>query len=705
MPDTSLYLSEIEIINKSALPFREKLLALKQLLERLCKSLTHDEPMQFSTLFSRIVFVSQKFDLEKQTEWQLQNLRVKASELRKKPNVDFDKSAYLRAERAVISLCHAVSGNASISYFGSAQQPLSNQNQSVAEPKTPYLTNSFRAYLLKIDRKKKLLHVIPEKFPETKVTVKYGVTPDNNAFDTSVEQFWESAQLNLINGTIDKNGYLVPKTIVLEPDYLIDASAIAECFQDYSTSPLHYFRNKFEEKENRSYLLLGNLANFFLDELIFAQDVDSVNFDNIFLQSFKQSPFEYASCEDIRSDADFLAFMEKAKTQFVNIRRVIKKDFPRRGIDVHQCTLEPSFFSSTFGFQGRLDLLHLPPDAQQAHIVELKSGKLPYPAYDTGKIALNHEVQTAVYRLMVESVFGKNARHIDAAILYSSGNISGENLRFSAVYQVLEKSIINIRNLIIANEYALMHGDNDRVNALFEKLFQSTDATERLPSFFTQKIEKMRTVLAQCRKWELCYFFRYIRFISRELYLQKIGDAEYESPTGLASLWNSDFNERAEALDVLFNLTINEIDDSENDMTIRFARNETDNDIANFREGEICIVYPRQTENDTVLNSQILKGTIVRITKDVIEVRFRYKQKNRRFFSENRYWAIEHDTLDSSYSAMYKSLFTFLNAPIQKRDLLLGLKKPKSFLGNADDADNADFRGLNLFRFLHIANY
>jgi DNA replication ATP-dependent helicase Dna2 len=668
MLDTSSYLSEIEIISHSEQSFREKLFALKQLLERLCKSLTRDEPMQFSTLFSRIVFVSQKLDLEKQTEWQLQNLRAKANELRRNPNLHFDESAYRRAERAVITLCLAVSG----------KKTPEKELVSIKSDTPPIMTDTLRAHLLKINKKEKQLHVVPENSPETELIVKYG--------DTCVGQFWEGAQLNLIGLAADKKGYFIPKNIVLEPDYLIDASAIAECFQDYLTSPLHYFRNKFEDKENRSYLLLGNLANFFLDELVFAQDIDNVKFDDVFLQSFKQLPFEYTSCEDIRSGDDFRAFMEKAKAQFANIRRVIKEDFPLRGIDVHQCTLEPSFFSEKFGFQGRLDLLHIALGAPDAHIVELKSGKLPYPASDTGKIALNHEVQTAVYRLMVKSVFGKNARQIDAAILYSAGNVSGENLRFAAVYQNLEKEIINVRNAIAANEYALMQGDNEQVHRLFAELFLSA-GSERMPTFFMQKIEKIRAILTQCRNWELAYFFRYIRFISRELYLQKIGDAEYESPTGLASLWNSDFGERAEALDVLFNLSISEIDDSGNDMTIYFARNQTDNDIANFREGEICIVYPRQTENNTVLNTQILKGTVVRITKETVEVRFRYKQKNRRFFDENPLWAIEHDTLDSSYNSMYKSLFAFLSAPIQKRDLLMGLGAPRHCGTESSSAD------------------
>jgi DNA replication ATP-dependent helicase Dna2 len=537
-------------------------------------------------------------------------------------------------------------------------------------------TDVIRVQLLKVDCERKLLICVTEENPGTALIVRYGIPPENSAFNSSVERFREGANLNLIDCIIDGNGFLVPNYIVLEPDYLIDASAIAECFQDYSISPLHYFRNKFEEKENRSFLLLGNLANFLLDELVFAENPEEVSFRDVFLRSFKQSPFEYTSCEDILSDNDFREFMEKARNQFENIKRVIRDDFPRRGIDLHRCTLEPSFFCERFGFQGRLDLLQPHSKETNARIVELKSGRLPFPSSDSCKITLNHEVQASVYRLMIETVFEKETHVVDTFILYSAGNRRGENLRTAEVNGELEKSILNIRNLIVANEQDLIRGENEDAAALFESLFGFLQTEQKLPAFFTAKIERMRALLSGCNEAELAFFYRYIRFISKELYHQKIGDIACETPTGTASLWNSAFGERAEALDVLFDLSIIGIDDSRSDMTILFARNQSGNDIVNFREGEICIVYPREDENDTVLNRQILKGTIARITAKSVEVRFRYKQKNRRFFDENRHWAIEHDSLDSTNNSMYKGLFSFLGAAREKKEMLMGLVPP-----------------------------
>ena len=536
------------------------------------------------------------------------------------------------------------------------------------------LPKIIKAELLDINYEKKILICYSKDYSNTSLIVRYGVSPENIEYNSSVEQFWKGAKLNIFDYTIDEDGFLIPSYIILEPDYLVDASAIAECFQDYFISPLHYFRNKLESVENRSYLLLGNLSNYFLDQLIFAEDIDKVSFNEVFLQSFKLSPFEYTSCQDIRSDADFILFMKNAKQRFDNIKRVVKNDFPSLGINVDHCTLEPSFFCVKYGFQGRLDLLYTHEHSSEAKIIELKSGRLPYPSNDATKIGLNHKVQTYVYRLMVESVFGSDKNYVDASILYAAASNSGENIRNATLNGSLEKSILNLRNHIIINEHKIITDDITYIEEIFNTINSQINTNYRLPAFYVNKIKKIESVLSHSTELEKLYLYRYIKFISRELYHQKIGDIEYESPVGVASLWNSHYQERVNALDMMLNLTIQDIDESGDDMTITFHRNNDNNGIVNFREGDICIVYPRNDENDTVLNKQILKGTIVQISINEVVVRFRYKQKNTHYFQNAPLWAIEHDSSDTSYNNMYRTLFDFISAPESKKSLLLGLR-------------------------------
>jgi DNA replication ATP-dependent helicase Dna2 len=388
-------------------------------------------------------------------------------------------------------------------------------------------------------------------------------------------------------------------------------------------------------------------------------------------------PFEYSFCPEIQDNIAFRDFMAKACKQFENIRRVILNDMPANGFNISDCTLEPSFFCEKYGFQGRLDLLQL-SDRKTGidRIIELKSGKPPYPPEDVTKIATNHETQTAIYRLMIQSVFNKDARHIYPTILYSSADNPGENLRFAAAYRRLEKEIINARNQIIATEHDLYAGDAASVEQIFHRLFD-LDSYGQVPLFFSDKINELRKILDKATETEKAYFFRYVNFISRELYLQKAGDEGYDSAMSISALWNTTFGERRDALELIANLEIDNIDDSGRDMTIRFRRDDS-GDCVNFREGEICILYPKQSDKDSILTNQILKGTVVEISAAHVLLRFRYKQRNHRIFDRCRYWIVEHDKLDHTHNAMFKSLFAFLSAPTNKKELLLGLREPVS---------------------------
>lgn len=681
MPDngTSIlsdFLVEVNEVDISGLSLRSKYIRLKRILERSCKEITQNESLQFPSLFSRLVFIAQQRNFPKTLEQQLQRLRVTSNFLLRDQNNLVSPLQYRQAKESLLCFLHFV-------YEGKTDL-LSSIVKDTNDTKDTLFLEKIRVQIVSIDSEQELLYCQSEQIIDHPLPVRYNVEHINDVFNSTIDKLWIGAQLNLIDVRIDKQGIYIPKMFVLEPDYLIDASAIAECFQNYGCSHLHYFRRKFEPSVNTHYILLGNLANFFLDELISADNIDSLTFDQVFFKSFQLMPFEYASCCDIRANNDFKEFMIRAQIQFDNIKRVVSNDMPANGFDRHKCILEPSFFSEKYGFQGRLDLLQLATDEHDLYrIIELKSGKPPYPAHDVTKVALNHEAQTVVYRLMIQSVFGKQARQIYPAILYSTAGNAGENLRLAAPYQQLEKEIINTRNLIVATEHDLYTGDSQTVRHYFNELF-CIDNYGRIPQFFIERLGSLETILKKASSLEKVYFYRYVNFISRELYLQKMGDEAYDSSTSTSALWNTTFTERQEALDLIAGLEIDEIDYNGRGMTIRFMRSEA-TDFVNFREGEICILYPRQSDSDTVLSNQIMKGTIVDISAKHLVIRFRYKQRNQSFFSQYRYWAVEHDKLDHSYNAMFRGLFAFLSASPEKRELLLGLRQPQStFVINAD---------------------
>lgn len=672
-------LNEIQEIGHSDLSLRDKYLTLKQILERSCKEITSSETLQFPSLFSRLVFIAQKFDLPRALEWQLQNIRVKANFLQKDESNVITHYQYQRAKESLTDFLLLITEN----------ERKDSIEIDIEEEVSALPLDKLRVQVLRIDRDNKVLICRTEILNERDLSVKYNIPHINDVFNGTIERLWTGAQLNLIDVKIDKDGYYIPKVFVLEPDYLIDASAMAECFQTYSTSYLHFFRRKFEQPVNSHNILLGNLANFFLDELIYADDLQNIMFEEVFLKSFHSMPFEYASCKDISGKEGFLDFMHRANTQFENIKRVVINDLPANGFKAKECILEPTFFSEKYGFQGRLDLLQ--PAADQTdlnRIIELKSGKSPYPREDVSLLAPNHEAQTTIYRLMIQSASGAGARQVYPTILYSANKGNGENLRLAAPYKKLEKEILNIRNLIVATEHDLYTGDNDTVEQMFTELF-NMDNYGRVPEFFTNKLTDIKKVLDKNTELEKAYFYRYITFISRELYLQKTGDEGYNTSMSVSALWNTSFEDRKESLDLIDKLEIEEIDLSGRDMKIHFRRQNSP-DCVNFREGELCILYPHDNDEDSVLTNQILKGNIVEITTDRVTLRFRYKQRNLSFFERYKYWAVEHDKLDHTYNAMFKCLFAFLMAPQTKKDLLLGIEKPTSSLSIVKDDEKID---------------
>ena len=75
-------------------------------------------------------------------------------------------------------------------------------------------------------------------------------------------------QLNLLDCT--KQGHaLLPRLVVIEPDFLLDISAIARCFTDYGHHPLAYTVNRMGTNANSQAILMGSFAGAKWDMLPF----------------------------------------------------------------------------------------------------------------------------------------------------------------------------------------------------------------------------------------------------------------------------------------------------------------------------------------------------------------------------------------------------------------------------------------------------
>ena len=110
-------------------------------------------------------------------------------------------------------------------------------------------------------------------------------------------------QLNVLDAKItdrhhDTEGThytIVPTLVVVEPDYLIDISAIAACFKDYGHHPLQYVIDRMKPRANSQAILLGHFAGQALDDIV--NKGDDFRFADTLNKSFADHVLNYCTCK------------------------------------------------------------------------------------------------------------------------------------------------------------------------------------------------------------------------------------------------------------------------------------------------------------------------------------------------------------------------------------------------------------------------
>ena len=663
-----LFYKEISKIHPNeTLDTATKVEALYRLLNLVFLEITRDEKLQFTTFFARISFAFQKHQVPKQTQFYTHAYRKLASQiLRKKNKVDEIDIAYELGLKVV--------ADSILSFFGEMppKEVADILPTKVRYKGSPVEVKSFkpmtRVVVMAIDEDHEHLHVRDEEHPNELIKVKYNIAERNENFNPTIRAirsvFEFPVTVNLLDVEIDKDGTYRPRAFVVEPDYLMDVSAVAECFKSFGVVPLFHLLKRFLPFVYTKYLMIGNIANFFLDELMTNPDA---TFKEIFPKVFRLNPLAFVTFEN----AVVKEIMQTSQKHFLNLKRMVKDELAKHEIPKDDCFLEPSFFSQAYGIQGRLDVFYKKNEKDSA-IIELKSGK----TFNPNKYGINHNhfVQTLLYDLIVRSVFGKDLDPKNY-ILYSG--VDQRQLRFAPRVKAQQMEAIQLRNQLVAIEYQLSKIGTDELDEVL--LFKSLHPL-RVPKasgFLKKDLILFEKVYSGMSALERKYFNAFSGFIAREHQLAKTGVQGMESLNGLASLWLNEKKEKDESFELLADLQIKENKAQEETPIIIFQRTENTNPLANFRKGDIAVLYPANQESDTVLNNQMFKGSIVAITAEEVWIQLRSRQFNDIIFKENKNWNIEHDMMDSSFMGMYRNLFQFAQFPAFKKQLLLTTESPQ----------------------------
>ncbi len=665
-----LFFREVyRIIQDNQFVSARKVTALYQLLGLVFLEVTKDEQLQFTTLFARITYASQRAGLSRQQQFYIHYFRKQALQsIEGKLESEEVYRLGIRVLTDVIKLLFKADVPAELEDVLPGEEVFPQPSREIES-----FRERVRVVVTADDPEKECLLGTDEEKTEKEICIKYNIPDRNENFFPTIKSirkvFSFPVTLNLIDVEIDKSGLYCPRAIVIEPDYLVDVTAVSECFNGNGLFLEGYLLKKFLPFVSSIPLMVGNIANFFLDELM---TDPGQTFKMLFPKVFRLNPLAFA----LMGDREVREVMQKAQKHFINLKQMVLEGFAKKEIQKEACFLEPSFYAEAYGLQGRLDLFEPSNIKGRSSIVELKSGK-PFRPNVYG-LSNNHFTQTLLYDLMVRSIFGKKMEPVNY-ILYSGqeDNI----LRFAPSVKAQQMEALQARNYLVAMEWALIKAFEQSQGADSSLLRRLDPAVHpNVKGFLHQGLKQFSEVYRRLSPLERAYFIAFASFIAREQKLAKTGVQGLDKINGLAALWLHSFPEKEQQFEIVSHLVVAENRAGEEEPVVVFSKTEQTNPLANFRKGDIAVLYPFKERYTNVLHNQIFKCTILEITDETVSIRLRYRQFNHSLFEKEKFWNIEHDLLDSSFVGMYRQLFAFMSAPKSKRALLFTQKAPEKGL-------------------------
>ena len=507
---------------------------------------------------------------------------------------------------------------------------------------------------------------------EELLLVDYMNTPDYIDFSYLRPMLHEGMQLNLLDCTVTRKK-VVPRLIVVEPDYLIDISTIANCFESYGHHPLLFTVNRLTPRLSNKHIVLGNFAGSALDDII--NHPAGYDIKETFRSNFREKALDYTTCPDF----DAASFKQDAERQVENIKGIVDEIF--QTFDREKAILEPSFVCERLGIQGRVDLM----TTDLKLLVEQKSGKNTFieRKYKNPHGSLHvekHYVQVLLYYGILQYNFQLSPKNAHIQLLYSKYPLPDGLLEVEPLQKLIREAI-RFRNQAVATEFWMAENGFDRMLPLLTP--QTLNLEKQNDNFYNRyllpQLTETLAPLHQLNELERAYFTRMMTFVIKEQLVSKVGVQEGVGNCN-ADLWNMPLAEKKETGNIYTGLTIIEKERSSSFNgydTITLAVPQQGEDfLPNFRRGDMIYLYSyKKNEAPDVRKSILFKGSLQEIHGDSITVHLNDGQQNPDLISGD-YFAIEHAGSDIGGTSAIRSLYTFITSNEERRQLLLGQRVP-----------------------------
>lgn len=651
-------------------PLPARLAQLAQQVKSFFIDLTESGTQSFSNHFARLTYVAQTARLDARLSYYLHQFDREASKaLRGEVTRLSPDEALLLGARALVDAIVGVTKldcpDTLLALLPEGYDGFRLQGYTVTEFK-----QQIRALVVEDLEAKQVVRVRLVDSPGLDHYVHYARPGYNEQFVGPAvallrRHFTWPVEVNLLGVEVDASGELNPQHLVIDPDFLVDVTAVAKCFDAEGAEPVKYLLGRVTPFTGSVAVLAGNVANHFLDSALMGVGQD---FRESFRETFAAYPLEYAKL----TDDEVRKLMEACVNHHRVIGESVAKHLPDENIGREDCVVEPSFYAERYGLQGRLDAFR-PPTGKHADaaIVELKSGGIFRP--NQHQIVQEHYVQTLLYDLLVKAVFGERTKPRNY-VLYSRDK--EQPLRYAPINKAQQFEALTVRNQMMAIERLMGEA---RPGAPCPLDWLRPDRYPNVTGFVQRDLAAFHAKWSTLSELERDYARAYVGFIAREQRLAKVGAHSNDRITGQASLWREDLEVKVEGYAILHDLTLVAVAQKDNFPVLSFRRTvlpEGQAALTSFRRGDIVVLYPGDAARRAVLHHQVYKGTITKLTPESVDVRLRASQPDLTRFQQHDRFNVEPDLFDSSFTRLYHNLAEFASAKPEVRQLVLGLRPP-----------------------------
>ena len=509
---------------------------------------------------------------------------------------------------------------------------------------------------------------------EELLTVDYMNTAEYVDFSYLRSLLREGMQLNLLDCTVTRKK-VIPRLIVVEPDYLVDISSIANCFESYGHHPLLFTVKRMGERPNNKHIVLGNFAGSALDDII--NHPTDYTIKDTFRSNFREKALDFATCPDFNA----VEFKRAAEQQVTNIQEIVNELF--QSFEREKAILEPSFVCERLGLQGRIDLM----TTDLKLLVEQKSGKNIFieRQYKNPHGSLHvekHYVQLLLYYGILQYNFQLNPKDAHIELMYSKYPLPNGLLEVEPLQKLIREAI-KFRNQAVATEYWMAENGFHRLLPLLTP--QVLNVEKQNDAFYQRyllpQLTEVLAPLHRLSELERAYFTRMMTFVIKEQLVSKVGAQEGVGNSN-ADLWNMPLAEKKDTGNIYTGLTITDKSCSSSfngydTITLNVPQQGIDF-LPNFRRGDMVYLYAyKKNEEPDVRKSILFKGSLQEIHTSSIVVHLNDGQQNPNLIA-GECFALEHAGSDIGGTSAIRSLYTFITSDVERRQLLLGQRAPRA---------------------------